>query len=286
MNRRSGTVTAAACLAFAVSAATAQQAPEELRDSGIIERTDAVLAQVDVTVLGPPEILRSLTEDDFKVKINHTKIREFTLDRVCAEIEDTENEGTSPAAELSHILAARAHYLLFFDQGHLTLTGRAQALDMARELLPMLTRDGAKVMIVSSADKLVVFEPFTNDAARLVAAVDRLAKDRTQWMTFAELEDDRVAEVMHTLNEQDQIGAALAQARRYQKQEIALTDRHMRRLRLTMTQLSDLPLQPFETLTIVAAHSCTHTLITLSLPNPLSQRLWRTPNLRCDRTHR
>ena len=231
-----------AWLALPGPPAAAQEAPEKLRDSGIIERTDAVLAQIDVTVLGAAEILRSLTEDDFRIKINTTRILEFTLDRVCPEIDaPAASDEPSTGESGSRSLAAQANYLLYFDQAHLTLAGRAQSVDTAREMIPLLTRDGAQAMIVSNAERLFVFEPLTRDADRLVAAIDRMEKDRTHWMTFAEHEDDRVDEVMRTLNEKDRISAALAKARRYQKQEIALTDRSMRRLRLTMTRLGDLP---------------------------------------------
>jgi len=212
---------------------------EPLRDSGLIERTDAALAQIDVTVLGPPEVLRALSREDFEVKINTTRIHEFTLDRVCAEIDEPLAPAATEAVPVP--IMPRAHYLVYFDQPYLTLRGRAQALDTARELMPLLTRDGARVMVVSNAGELIVVEPFTPDSARLVVAIDRLENDRSQWTMFAEQEDDRVREVVRRLNEQDEISGAVATARRYHKEEITLTDRSMRRLRLTLTQLADLP---------------------------------------------
>lgn len=232
----------AAVLATLVPAYGLQDAASEklLRDSGLIERADATLAQIDVTVLGPPEILRELNQEDFRVKINSTWIREFTLDRVCPKIEEPlvlPAAGTAPVP-----VRPAAHYVVYFDQPYLTLMGRAQALDTARELIPLLTRDRARVMVVSNADELVVVEPFTRDTARLVEAIDRLENDRTQWMIFAEQEDDRVSDVVRRLNEQGEISSAVAMARRYHKEEISLTDRSMRRLRLTLTQLADLSL--------------------------------------------
>ena len=240
--RRIAAVLAAAVATFGAADGQQDSASEEpLRDSGLIERADAALAQIDVTVLGPVEVLRQLTREDFKLKINTTRIHEFTLDRVCAEIEATP---TSPPPETPPAplpVMPTAHYVVYFDQPYLTLMGRAQALDTARDLMPLLARDGARVMVVSNAAKLVVVEPFTRDSGRLVTAIDRLENDHTQWTMFAEQEDDRVSEVVRRLNEQGEISGAVAIARRYHKEEITLTDRSMRRLRLTLTQLADLP---------------------------------------------
>ncbi len=224
------------------AAASAQQdgaRDQPLRDSGLIERADAALAQIDVTVLGPAEVLRGLARDDFKLKINLKNVRDFTLDRVCSDSEAALH-GDAPEPALEAVLP-QAHYVAYFDQPYLTLMGRAQALDTARELLPLLSGDGARVMVVSNSDELAVVHPFTQDGAELVAAIDRLENDRTQWTMFAEFEDDRVADVVRRLNEQEEIAGAVAMARRYQKEEITLTDRSMRRLRLTLTQLADLP---------------------------------------------
>jgi len=226
-----------AIILVAVVPVSGQQDPP-LRDSGLIEKADAVLAQIDVTVIGPPEILRKLDRQDFKLRINTTRVHEFTLDRVCAELDDPVNSPASVAATAP--LVTPAHYVVYFDQPYLTLRGRVQALETARALAPRLTRGGARVMIVSNAEQLIVIEPFSSDGESLVAAVDRLESDRTQWTMFAEQEDDRVRDVVRRLNEQGEIAGAVAMANRYHKQEVALTDRSMRRLRLTLTQLADL----------------------------------------------
>jgi VWFA-related protein len=241
---RAGCVVALLLLA---AGAPAQDDTGKLRDSGLIERTDTVLAQIDVTVIGAPEALRDLTEDDFTLKVNRQKILDFTLDRVCDVIDAaggiTPPGSTRPPADsgsMSQVLAARAHYLMYFDQPHLTMAGRAQALDTARELIPLLTRDGGDVMLVSNADRLAVLEQFGTQADRLLEALDELEMNRKQWSTFAEDEDNRVADVVHLLNEEEQLSAAVAMARRHHKDEVAATDRNMRRLRLTLTRLVDL----------------------------------------------
>ncbi len=235
------TVGVVGLLALAPSIAQQSDADQKpLRDSGLIESADAVLAQIDVTVLGSEEVLRELGPEDFRLKINSRRIHEFTLDRVCPDLEDPPTASSGPAATPASV-ALPAHYVVYFDQPFLTLMGRAQALDIARELLPRLAAVGARVMVVSNADELIVVEPFNGDGGRLVDSIDRLENDRTQWTMFAELEDSRVSEVVRRLNEQNEIATAVAIARRFHKEEITLTDRAMRRLRLTLTRLADLP---------------------------------------------
>ena len=239
--RRAAALLTSVFATFALAHAQSGRADEKpLRDSGLIERSDAALAQIDVTVLGSVESLRELSRDDFKLKINHKWVREFTLDRVCPEIGDAPPSAAPEATIEPPPTLPPAHYVAYFDQSYLTLMGRAQALDTAREMMPLLTRDGALVMVVSNAGELLVVEPFTADAEHLATAIDRLENDRSQWAMFAEQEDDRVGEVVRRLNEQGEISGAVAMARRYHKEEVMLTDRSMRRLRLTLTQLADL----------------------------------------------
>jgi len=239
---RAGYASCVVALLLVAAGAPAQEKAERLRESGLIERADTVLAQIDVTVIGAPDVLRELTEDDFTLKINRRKIRDFTLDRVCDVIDAAESAAVAGSAgEPSRQLAARAHYLMYFDQSHLTMAGRAQALDTARELIPMLTRDGGQVMLVSNANRLAVLEQFGTDTEGLLTSIDALEMDRTQWSTFAEDEDNRVADVVRLLNEEESLSAAVAMARRHHKNEVANTDRSMRRLRLTMIRLVDYP---------------------------------------------
>ncbi|MCP3979615.1 MAG: hypothetical protein GY716_09835, partial [bacterium] len=58
-----------------------EQNRDEPREIGLVEQTGTRLAQIDVTVIAAPEVLAELTADDFKVKVNMTKIKEFRLDR-------------------------------------------------------------------------------------------------------------------------------------------------------------------------------------------------------------
>ena len=63
---------------------------------------------------------------------------------MCPEIEEPLAPPTPGTAAKPLPIMPPAHYVVYFDQPYLTLMGRAQALDSAREMMPLLTRDGAK----------------------------------------------------------------------------------------------------------------------------------------------
>jgi len=196
----------------------------------VTETTEARLAQIDVTVYGPPDVVATLTPDDFELQVQLTRIREFTLDRLCPA------EGATVASSAS---GAAPSYLLYFDQPHLTFAGRQNAIDIARRLVDDLVEGGARAMIVSNARAVEIVAPLTTDRAALVAALDRLETDRRQWDEYAELEDLRVAEVTRELNQMNNFEHAVALARRYQREERVRTDRDVRRLAATLSQLAE-----------------------------------------------
>ena len=59
------------------SAVPSDEGDGTAKSVGLLERSEARLAQIDVTVIGPPEVVASLTRDDFKVRINLKKLKEF-----------------------------------------------------------------------------------------------------------------------------------------------------------------------------------------------------------------
>ena len=106
---------AAALLIAAPWLADEEDPPREI---GLVERSESQLAQVDFTVVGDPAILEAMTAQDFRLKVGYRRIREFTLDRICESVTPLElpdrGEPLPPAP-------VGAHYVLYFDQGHLTL---------------------------------------------------------------------------------------------------------------------------------------------------------------------
>jgi VWFA-related protein len=228
VTRRIGIVLAAALLGAGRTIAQSPSPSPTPLPSGPTETAEVHLAQIDVTVYGPPEAVSSLTADDFALQIQLTKVRSFTVDRLCPEVSAPD----APAA-------SAPTYLFYFDQPHLTFAGRANAIDIARELVATLVDHGARAMIVSNARSVVIVAPLTSDRALLIQALERLENDRTQWDDYAETESLRVAEVTRELNEMQNYDRAVVRARHYQLEERVRSDRDLRRLAATLSQLTE-----------------------------------------------
>jgi VWFA-related protein len=236
-------VSVVALLSTALQPADAQDGDEkdetaqadEPRRLGLVERAGTRLAQLDITVIGSPEAIATFGAGDLQIKINRRRILEFRLDRLC-----TTSAPAATGEQAPRPAAPPASYLFYFDQTHMTMSGRLRSLEQARELVGALIRDGDRGMIVSNARELVVFEPFTSDRRKLLDAFDRLEKDSMQWDTYAEQEEARIAEVIRVLNDQTDLRRAVGVARIYQKEEQWRADRSFRRLELTLGQLVDL----------------------------------------------
>jgi len=210
--------------------------PDPTHPTDLVEETESRLAQIDVAVTGPPDVIADLGPADFKLKVNLRWLEEFALDSYCEPAPDARGETTRPAARPA------VRYLFYFDQPHLTLPGRARAIDVARDLVTRLVNEHDQAMIVSNASRLAVIEEFTGDRPVLLEALARLENDRTQWDFYATEEASRVARVVEVLNEDDSIQRAVGIARSYQREEHARTDRNLRRLRITLSRLSEIDL--------------------------------------------
>jgi VWFA-related protein len=208
-----------------------QEAP---RRTDLVEEAESRLAQIDVTVIGPRDAVSSLDRADFELKIHLRRLDEFEVDRDCGlpEVVDL--------AAPQETLRPSVSYLFYFDQPHLTLPGRARAMDIARELVARLVADGDQAMIVSNAARLAVVEEITDDPQRLRDALDRLESDRTQWDMHAAEEESRIARVVDILNREDNVHRAVAMAKSYQREEQARTDKSLRRLHIALARLSEL----------------------------------------------
>jgi hypothetical protein len=222
---------------IAVSATTALPAreagdEEPPREIGLEERSAARLAQFELSASGDPERIRSLVPGDLKIKIGLKKLTDYELDHFCGL-----PQGTPEEAEVS---VPRPSYLMYFDQPHLTQSGRARAMDIARGLIPRLTAEGGRVTIVSNAASIETFSDLSPDPRQLLDAIDRLEADRDQWDTYASLETSRIDEIIRALNEADNIGQATALARRYQRFERWLGEKNLRRFEMVLGRLAGL----------------------------------------------
>ncbi len=228
MTRRLRAVGLGLTVIFAVAGLSYLKAENDTpRESGVVERAERRLAQLDFSVSGPPEIVSQLVAEDFKIRVNLKSISEFQLDRFC------DDPGRSPEST-----GATASYLFYFDQPHLTLPGRQRGLDLARSMIPELIRDGSRGMVLSNSRTLAVVEDFTSDPQRLLEALDRLEHDRTQWDVFSTEEESRVDRVVEALNKDDQIHRAISMARRFQREERWHTERNLRRLEVSLSRLA------------------------------------------------
>jgi len=207
---------------------------DDPKQIGLLEKAGRRLAQIDITVMGPPEVVSSLTETDFKIKVNFTKLTDFKLDRLC-ETPQADRSGREPTIQA----ATPGSYLFYHDQPHLTMAGRLRALELTRDLIRRLIGDGNRAMLVSNAAELAVVQPLTDDADLLLQAVDRLEHDRTQWDFYAAEEDSRVRDLVRVLNESQGIEQAAGRARAYQREERWRTDKNLRRLAHILGRMSE-----------------------------------------------
>jgi VWFA-related protein len=245
-DRRAGRLVAAAltvlCSASPLLPADEPQTndDEDPKEIGLLERAGRQLAQIDITVTGPPDVVASLTREDFKIKVNLRRIRDFTLDRLCSP--RPTRQASAETADNPELPRPQASYLFYHDQTHMTLAGRQRALELTKELIAALITDGNRGMLASNGRQLRILEPLTTDTETLITAVDRLERDREHWDFYAEGESGRVAELVETLNEPNDTASldrAIGKARRYQVEETWRTGRSLRRLDLAMGYLSE-----------------------------------------------
>jgi len=228
--------------------ASSPESDPDPREIGLEERAGTRLAQLDITVIGPADVITRLTAEDFRIKVNLRKLPEFELDRLCAPREPVPEERRADAEtdDPAPVAGPTASYLFYFDQPFLTMEGRLRSLDVARALVDRLITDTSRGMIVSNSAETRVFQRLTSDRELLKSTLQEIENDRTQWDMYAQLEDQRVRDVVEALNWTSGIGgntdlnAAISKARLYQKEERWFADRNLRRLAVTLGQLVDL----------------------------------------------
>ena len=155
--------------------------PERPADSGLVEKAGTHLGQIDVSLSGDPAVLDSLRAEDFEVRVLQRIVEGAIVDRVCAP-DDSRPQALAPPgipASASPSIESRtrpATHLFYFDQPHLTMAGRQRAIDLAREMIPGLVRDGNRGILVSDGQRFETLAGPTSDAAELVAA-EQLARE-------------------------------------------------------------------------------------------------------------
>jgi VWFA-related protein len=218
-------------------------APEPPRAVDRTERVEARLVQLDVTVTGPRDLVMGLSKQDFEVWVDRKPVEEFIVDRLCQVPEERARSAPAPPGPRGEATApappiARATYLFYFEQGALTMGGRQAALDMARELVRTLVRDGSRAMIVSNATELRTVSPLTDRPELLLASLDDLEHDRQQWDSYAELETQRLGKVQEALGRD--MREAIGLARSFQAEERWRQEKALRRLAMVLGRFAEI----------------------------------------------
>jgi VWFA-related protein len=241
----------AAVVLVALPLVAAAPAEEQPRDVGLVERTVTRLAQIDVTVSGPPAVVDSLTEADFEVRINLHRIPQFTVDRVCREEPpvpppEPVTAGAAPEAPPAPAAPAPAAptYVFYLDHGHLTQSGRQLAIETLRDLIPKLVAGGARGTLLSNAMEFHTVVPLTADAGKLLAGLDAIEGDPKHWDPYSALEESRLADIAKVMsdgsfNSSMSIDQAVAVARNYQREERWRQQRDLRRIEMVLARLSE-----------------------------------------------
>jgi VWFA-related protein len=211
------------------------------RDIGMVERAERGLAQIDVSVSGPWEAISNLTAEDFELVVAGNVIDDLMVDRLCSPppSHGKSRAGDEVAADASSELRRPISFLFYFDQLLLNGAGRQNAIDLARGLVREKIHDGNRAAIVSSGKRLTTFADLTDDPDVLLEALDRLERDREQWVTYASEEEYRIREVLELL-ETYGINSACGTAWRFQRDELWQIDRALRLFSLTLGHLSEL----------------------------------------------
>ena len=208
----------------------------EVLDLGLAEQVGTELAQFDVSLRGAPAVLAGLVPDDFEIRIGLRRLREFRIDRLC-------EAGAGPVDDAPRTAVDRPFprptYLLYFDQPHLTQAGRQRAIDLAREIVPVLLSARGQVTIVSNASEVATFADLESDPGIAADALDALEGDVRQWDPYASFEADRIEEVLRDLNSAG-VDLAIQTARRHQRYERWIAEKNLGRLDQVLGRLTDI----------------------------------------------
>jgi VWFA-related protein len=221
------------------------------RDSGLVEHATSRLAQIDVTVSGAGRSAEGLRAEDFELKLNDKLVEGLIVDDFCHPPAGDDLPPAEPAPPSSRAgdaapaLAKRTPsttYLLYFDMGHLTVPGRQDSIDSAREMLPSLLTGGRRAMIVANAAELKTIVPLTSDVKKLDTALAALRNDIHTFDPYAAHESQRMTEILRILADPTLGGTipALKMARQYAKEERWRQQRDLRRLSMVLGRFAEI----------------------------------------------
>jgi VWFA-related protein len=213
-------------LLFAGAMAQAREDGDGPRESGMAERTRSGLAQIDVTITGEPDAIASLAPDDFRLYLNHNRVDDLIVDSLCS-VPDATSEPSVPRTAPT--------YLFYFDQNHLTMSGRQNAADLTISVIRELIRDGSRAAIVSAGRRFETVTDFTDDIDALSAGINHLRNDMDYFDPYASLEAGRLEDTRRSLS----TSAGCAQAKLYQIEELWRAERALRLFAITLNRFTN-----------------------------------------------
>lgn len=217
-----------ALLLSVVLAGTLSFAEERPLNLGVQEATRAHLVQVLLTAEGPMDQVDQLTAQDLVVQVDGQAITSLSLDRVRAD------EGAGGAHTVMPV-----SYLLYFDQPHLTMRGRAKGLRLARDLLPYLL-DGSQIAVASSGKELRLVQSFTSDRVLLDDAITEVERNREDWSFYASQEEQRIEHISREARAGD-LAQARGLANTYAREEEDLARESVARFTTVLSIFQDRP---------------------------------------------
>jgi hypothetical protein len=213
------------------------QAPQSTR---LTEKIEKRLVQLDVSVEGDREAIRGITAKDLVMYVGDYEIQGLIVDTACGHppaAPESPTQAEAPAPRASRLPATLT---LFFDQPHLTTMGRSRSLETATDLINRLVIDGARASIVSNAKRLETIVPLTEDREKLLAGLERIRNDPSQWDSYAEGERARVLETFSVFRYGFTSCPPLI-AKAYARDEFLLARRSTERLAITVGALAEVP---------------------------------------------
>ncbi|HEX5041660.1 MAG TPA: hypothetical protein VFV75_02080 [Candidatus Polarisedimenticolaceae bacterium] len=241
-------VRTALVLSLALLAAQEEPPPPSPLDLGVTEETGTALAQIDVTLTGPPEALAQVRREGFQLWVGGKKVETFTADAVCPTATPRPPDRTeeSPVPQEAPVVRP-ATWLVYFDQWHLTQSGRARAIQLAKDTLAQILNEGDRAAVVSNGRSLVTLQPFTESLDALLAALARLEKDVTQFETYASDEEWKLQNILEPGRQagdrsgggQPTLDRMIRQVRLYAEEERWRTQRDLARLGMAIGRLAD-----------------------------------------------
>ncbi len=171
MRRRGALLLLLTALAGAAEARPADSLAEEpQREPLRVETTEKVkvrLVQLDVSPSGDSAAIEALSREKIELWVAGKEVKELALDKTCLQ-------ATGGEEEKAAVRRVPVAYLFFFDLVQMTTSGRQRAVEVARDLVPVLIRDGARGMILANARSLVVVQDLTADPEVLLEGLRRV----------------------------------------------------------------------------------------------------------------